>query len=75
MFNSTPIEFKPDSVLMEVNGAVQELPNDFVWVFAGGIPPNEFLKKIGIQFGMRDMTAEATYEAHQARAARQLVQA
>jgi putative YpdA family bacillithiol system oxidoreductase len=75
MFNSTPIEFKPDSVLMEVNGAAQELPNDFVWVFAGGIPPNEFLKKIGIQFGMRDMTAEATYEAHQARAARQLVQA
>jgi putative YpdA family bacillithiol system oxidoreductase len=75
VFNSTPVEFKPDSVILDVNGAAQELPNDFVWVFAGGIPPNEFLKKIGIQFGMRDMTAEATYEAHQARAARQLVQA
>ena len=74
-FNSMPVEFKPDSVVLEVNGAKQELANDFVWVFAGGIPPNEFLKKIGIQFGMRDMTAEATYEAHQIRAARQLVQA
>src|SRR5690348_15316108 len=49
VFNSIPIEFKTGSVSLEVNGAVQELPNDFVWVFAGGIPPNDFLKKIGLQ--------------------------
>lgn len=72
-FNSMPLEFRPESAVLDINGAKQELHNDFVWVFAGGTPPNEFLKKLGIQFGMRDMTAEATFEAHQA--ARQLVQA
>jgi len=30
---------------------VREVPNDYVWVFAGGIAPNDFLKGIGIQFG------------------------
>jgi thioredoxin reductase (NADPH) len=76
VFNSTPVEIKPESVVLEVNGATQEIPNDFVWVFAGGIPPNDFLKKIGIQFGVRDMTAEGTYEAHQVRkAASQMAQA
>ena len=75
VFNSIPVEFKPGSVSLEVNGAVQELPNDFVWVFAGGIPPNDFLKKIGLRFGVRDLTAEAGNEArHAAQAARQLVQ-
>ena len=63
LFNSTPTEFKPESVLIEVNGEQQEIPNDFVWIFAGGTPPTDFLKKIGIQFGMRDMTLEASNEA------------
>ena len=73
VFNSMPVEFKPDSVLLEVNGGIQEIPNDFVWIFAGGVPPYDFLKKIGVQFGMRDLTAEAGAEARQA--AGQLVQA
>ena len=73
VFNSMPVEFKPESVLLEVNGAIQELANDFVWIFAGGVPPYDFLKKIGLQFGMRDQTAEAGAEARQA--AGQLVQA
>ena len=73
VFNSVPVEFKPESVLLEVNGAIQEIRNDFVWIFAGGVPPYDFLKKIGIQFGMRDQTAEAGAEARQA--AGQLVQA
>jgi putative YpdA family bacillithiol system oxidoreductase len=74
VFNSMPVEFKAESVVLDVNGATEEIPNDFVWIFAGGIPPNDFLKKIGIQFGMRDMTAEAGNEARQAQAAKQLVQ-
>jgi thioredoxin reductase len=45
LFNSIPAEIKQDVVVIEVNGELQEIPNDFVWVFAGGIPPNEFLKK------------------------------
>jgi hypothetical protein len=51
VFNSIPIEFKPDSVLIDVRGSVQVIPNDFVWIFVGGEPPHNFLKKIGVKFG------------------------
>jgi thioredoxin reductase len=63
LFNSNPIEFKPDAVTLEVNGSLQEITNDFVWIFAGGSPPNDFLKTIGVEFGMRDMTLDASQEA------------
>ena len=66
LFNSIPVEFKPESVVIEVGGQLQEIPNDFVWIFAGGTPPNDFLKKIGVGFGMRDQTQEAGKEAKQA---------
>jgi thioredoxin reductase (NADPH) len=63
LFKSNPVEFKPESVVVEVNGTMQEISNDFVWIFAGGTPPYDFLKKIGVRFGMRDMTMEAGGEA------------
>jgi thioredoxin reductase (NADPH) len=63
LFNSNPVEFTPDTVILDVAGTVQEIENDFVWIFAGGTPPTEFLKKIGIQFAMRDLTPEASSEA------------
>ncbi len=47
----------------DVAGQVREIPNDYVWVFAGGTPPNEFLQKLGIQVGQRDLTREAGAEA------------
>jgi thioredoxin reductase (NADPH) len=65
LFNSMPVEFKQNSVLLEVNGKTQEIPNDFVWIFAGGEPPTAFLKKIGVRVGPRDMTAEGSSEAKQ----------
>jgi len=65
VFNSNPVEFKQDSVLLDVQGKVEEIPNDFVWIFAGGVPPTAFLKKIGIEFGTRDVTTEASNEAKQ----------
>jgi len=68
LFNSNPIEFKEQSVLIEVAGGQREIPNDFVWIFAGGTPPNDFLKKIGVGFGARDMTKDASDEAKQAAA-------
>jgi thioredoxin reductase (NADPH) len=68
LFNSMPVEIKPESVVIEVNGVTQEIPNDYVWVFAGGTPPSDFLKKLGVQFGMQDMTAEASKEAKAAKA-------
>jgi len=70
LFNSNPIEFKPESVILEVKGVKQEIPNDFVWIFAGGTPPNAFLKKIGVGFAEKDMTLEASRAAKQADAER-----
>jgi len=63
IFNSMPVEFTPTSVKLDAGGEIVELPNDFVWVFAGGIAPHEFLKKVGIGFGSRDLTVEAAREA------------
>jgi thioredoxin reductase len=51
LFNSIPTEFRTGSVSIDVGGRVLELPNDFVWIFAGGTPPSEFLKAAGISFG------------------------
>ncbi len=63
IFNSQPVEIRERSVLLDVAGTVRELPNDYVWVFAGGTPPNEFLEKVGVQLGPRDLTSEASAEA------------
>jgi thioredoxin reductase len=66
LFNSNPVEFKAESALLDLNGSREVIPNDFVWIFAGGTPPNAFLKKIGIGFGTRDLTLEASKEAKRA---------
>jgi hypothetical protein len=57
--DSVPVEITETRVVLDINGSKQELPNDFVWIFAGGVAPNEFLKKIVIQFGVQDLTREA----------------
>ncbi|HEX6505711.1 MAG TPA: NAD(P)-binding domain-containing protein [Terriglobales bacterium] len=63
VFNSAPTEIRADSVLLEVAGQIQTIANDYVWIFAGGTPPYDFLKKIGVRFGMHDLTAEGSQEA------------
>ncbi len=63
IFNSIPVEFTESDVYLDVAGAVKVLPNDFTWIFIGGAAPNEFLKKIGVSFGSRDLTLEAGVEA------------
>ena len=67
VFNSNPVEIRQDSVVLDVNGKQQEIPNDYVWIFAGGEPPTAFLKKIGVGFGAQDLTATGSTEAQQAR--------
>jgi len=69
IFNSAPVEFKENSVVLEVDGKNQEIPNDFVWIFAGGEPPTAFLKKIGIGFGVQDLTSTGSKEAKAAKEA------
>jgi len=63
VFNSAPVEFKEKSVVMEIAGKTEEIPIDFIWIFAGGEPPTAFLKKIGVGFGVQDVSAEASREA------------
>jgi thioredoxin reductase (NADPH) len=75
VFNSIPVEFKEKSVLMEVNGKQEEIPNDWVWIFAGGEPPTAFLKKISIGFGNQDLTATGSKEAKEAKAGKAALQA
>ena len=73
VFNSVPVEFKPNAAVLDVNGRQQEIPNDFVWIFAGGVPPNDFLKKIGVRLGACDLTREASNEANQGAASNRQV--
>lgn len=66
LFNSMPKEFRVGSVLIECEDQVRELPNDFVWIFAGGTPPSDFLKAAGVAFGSTD-----TVEHHELQATTQ----
>jgi thioredoxin reductase (NADPH) len=76
LFHSNPVECKAESVVLDVAGGIQEIPNDFAWIFAGGTPPNAFLKKIGVGFGERDVTLETSKAAKQAQSEqRELAQA
>jgi thioredoxin reductase/ferredoxin len=63
LFESQPVEIREHEVVLEVRGERRVLPNDYVWVFAGGTPPNAFLESIGVRLGARDLTAEAGREA------------
>ena len=63
IFNSMPTEFREGSVLIECEGEIRELPNDLVWIFAGGIPPNEFLKSSGVAFGPENSTERTPVHA------------
>lgn len=57
VFNSAPVEFREGSAVLDAEGTRTELPNDFVWVFAGGTPPSDFLKSAGVAFGTTDTAA------------------
>ena len=63
LFNSVPTEFREGSVLIEVDGKVRELANDLVWIFAGGIPPSDFLKASGVAFGAENSTEQTPTHA------------
>lgn len=48
MLSSQVQEIRPDSVLIKARDRVLEIPNQYVFVFAGGELPYDFLKKTGI---------------------------
>ncbi|HET9707945.1 MAG TPA: NAD(P)-binding domain-containing protein [Gemmatimonadales bacterium] len=59
IFNSQPVEIHTRSVLLEVDGQRREVPNDYVWVLVGSLPPNDFLRQAGVQLGSRDLSDAA----------------
>jgi thioredoxin reductase (NADPH) len=65
IFNSIPVEIRGDTVVLEVDNELRDIPNDLVWIFAGGTPPNDFLKKLGVEFGMQDITTSLSSEARE----------
>jgi len=66
ILESNPVEIRERSVLLEVDGRRREIPNEYVWIFAGGIPSNTLLERLGIRRGPRDLTEEARGEAEMA---------
>jgi thioredoxin reductase/NAD-dependent dihydropyrimidine dehydrogenase PreA subunit len=50
-FSSEVMEILPHSVRLKTGEVTRDLPNDFVFVFAGGEPPFAFLKQMGVRFG------------------------
>jgi hypothetical protein len=51
LFSSQPLEIEPDRVRLKVGGETVEFENDYVFVFAGGVPPFDLLKRMGVRFG------------------------
>jgi thioredoxin reductase/NAD-dependent dihydropyrimidine dehydrogenase PreA subunit len=50
-FNSEVKEILPEQVKLRQNGLEMDLPNDHVFVFAGGEPPYPLLQRMGVKFG------------------------
>jgi thioredoxin reductase (NADPH) len=51
LFSSQPVEIEPGRVRLKAGGDTVEIENDYVFVFAGGVPPFDLLKRIGVRFG------------------------
>lgn len=51
LFSSQPTEIEPVRVRLKAGGETVDLENDYVFVFAGGVPPFDLLKRIGVRFG------------------------
>jgi thioredoxin reductase (NADPH) len=53
IFNSQPQVIREKEVILETQQGPKVIPNDYVFVFAGGELPFEFLKSVGVGFQSR----------------------
>ena len=51
LFNSQPLEITPTHVRLQTADGPVALENDYVFVFAGGVPPFDLLQRAGIRMG------------------------
>ncbi len=63
IMSSQPVEIRPDAVVLRIGEETREVTVDYVWIFAGGTPPREFLEGIGIAFGRQDLSEAASRES------------
>lgn len=49
LYNSLPLQFRAGSTRLEASGETRELASDYVWIFAGGTSPAEFLRSADIK--------------------------
>jgi putative YpdA family bacillithiol system oxidoreductase len=68
VFRSNLRGVRDRTVVLETADGTRELPNDYVFIFAGGVPPTALLEKIGIRIGSHDLTEEVAEEARLAAA-------
>lgn len=60
VFNSSVVEIKPDTVLLqEGEKIIHNVPNEYLFVFAGGELPTELLKKAGVKLRTNDVEVMA----------------
>ena len=60
IFNSNVVEIKPDMIFVqEGDKIIHNLPNDFVFVFAGGELPTELLKRAGVKLRTEEVKSAA----------------
>lgn len=51
MYESTVESIHPEHVIINQNEEKTQLKNDYIFIFAGGIPPFKLMNSIGIEFG------------------------
>lgn len=54
IFDSQVLEIREKTVLLSTKDGQLEIPNDYVFVLAGGVPPFAALKQMGVTFGGQD---------------------
>jgi thioredoxin reductase/NAD-dependent dihydropyrimidine dehydrogenase PreA subunit len=52
-YQSQVFQIEEKTITVNTPGGTREIPNDYVFVFAGGELPTPFLKKIGIEFAQK----------------------
>ncbi len=63
IFNSNVLEIHHGAATLDVSGRKKQIPADFVAVFAGTVPPTQFLEKIGLKLeNNKPVYNQNTYE-------------
>ncbi len=63
VFDSEVKEIRENSIILTTRQGEKEIRNEFVFIFAGGEMPFEFLKRIGISTQLREVEDKATTAA------------